>query len=240
MQAVILAGGLGTRLGSLTAQIPKAMVPIADRPVLHHLLDGLRRDGARDVTLCVGHLAEAIVESVGDGSAFGLRVSYAHERELLGTGGAVLNARGDLRSEPFLVMNGDTLLPKLDYRDLFTAHAERSERDPKVVGTLVVVTPVDAGAYGVVETDENCLIRGFREKAPVEAGTGLVSGGVYVLAPDVFEFIPPGRAVSIEFEVFPAVLAAGKHLLAYRHREFCGDMGTPEGLERVRQHFAAE
>lgn len=110
IQAIILAGGLGTRLGPLTQGLPKALLPIQGKPFIHYQLRWLSRHGIQDVVLCVGHLAQPIEDCVGDGSRYNLRIQYSHDKELLGTAGAVKNAESLVR-ENFFVLNGDSYLP---------------------------------------------------------------------------------------------------------------------------------
>jgi NDP-sugar pyrophosphorylase family protein len=238
MQAVILAGGLGTRLRPVLPDKPKVMASVARKPVLEHLLVALARQEVCDVVLCVGHMANVIKQYFGDGSALGTRVRYAVERQLLGTAGAILNARPLLADAPLLAMNGDTLIPGLDYAALMREHASSRAGDPTVLGTLTAVAPPDAGQYGSLDLDhDGKTIIAFREKAPVIPGQALISGGVYVLETEIFDLIAPGRPMSIEYEVFPSVLKAGRKLHVYRHEGFFGDIGTPDGWERVRRHL---
>lgn len=230
-QAIILAGGLGTRLRAIVSDRPKPMVTIGERPVVEYQIEYLRDAGIEEVILAVGYMADAIEEHFGDGRRFEVRVCYAHERELLGTAGAIRNAASFLGDDPFLVLNGDTLMPQLNYADMVGTHAGAT-------ATLVVVRPPDAGAYGVLDLDASgARILGFREKAPVDPQTAWISGGIYVLEPKVLDWIETGRPVSIETEVFPALLRDGCELRTHHYDGFFGDMGTPEGLERVRQYI---
>ncbi len=237
-QAIILAGGLGTRFRSVRSDIPKSMAAIDGRPLLEHQIRSLRDCGVTRIVLCVGHLAGAISHHFGDGTALGLRIDYAVEREPLGTGGAILNARPFLDEEPFLVLNGDSLQPELPFHDIVSSHLAHQSSEPGTMGTLVVIQTPDRGAYGVVEVDTSgTRVLDFREKAPVDATRAAISSGVYVLDPAVFDHIPAGRAVSIEREVFPTILEAGGRLWAYRHDGFFGDIGTPEGYQRVERYM---
>ena len=236
-QAVILAGGLGTRLRAILSDLPKPMAPVAGRPVLEHQIAQLREHGVKRVVLAVGHMAERVQEHFGDGAALGVEIHYALEKELLGTSGAILHARPLLDDGPLLALNGDSLVPSLDYTALVRCHRRHVEAAPATVGTMVVIDPPEPGAYGVVEMDGDAVVR-FREKAPIRMGADLISAGVYALEPTVFDYITPGRPCSIEFETFPAVLQSGGRLFGYKHEGFFGDIGTPEGYERVRQHVA--
>lgn len=231
-QSLILAGGLGTRLKSVLADRPKPMAMVGDRPVLEHQVVALRDSGVEEVILATGYMAEAIETHFGDGSRLGIRIRYVREREPLGTAGAIRNAESLIGAGPLLVLNGDTLLTELDYADVVREH-------DGACATLVAVRPPDAGAYGGLRLDgSGSRIIEFREKAPLAMRTDAISGGVYVLDPRVLEFIPEGRPVSIETEVFPNLLNRGLVLRAYRYEGFFGDVGTPEGLARVRRQHA--
>lgn len=238
-QAVILAGGLGLRLRAAVRGSPKPMAVVGGRPVLEHQIGMLCQSGIRDIVLCVGYLGEVIREHFADGANWGARIRYAVERELLGTAGAIANARDLLDDAPFLAMNGDTLLPDIDVVSLARFHAEGSFPAQDRVGTLVVVRPPDPGAYGVVDLDTRkpAILR-FREKAPVRPNACFISGGLYVLEQRVFRYIPRNRPSSIEHDVFPEVLKTDG-LWAYLHDGFFGDIGTPAGLERMRRYMAS-
>lgn len=238
-QALILAGGLGTRLRAVFEDMPKPMAPVLGRPVLEHQVLALRDAGVTDIVLCVGHLGEMIERHFGDGERLGVRMRYARERELLGTGGAIANAREELADGPFFALNGDTLIPDVDYAAFAAGHARHRDADAATVGSLLVVRPADAGEYGVVDVAADAGIVAFREKAPVDPAKVLISGGIYLLEQAVFAYIPAGRKVSIEFEVFPTVIEQGGRLWAYEHTGFFGDIGTPAGYERVCRHLAA-
>lgn len=242
-QALILAGGLGTRFRAVSAAKPKGLADVGGKPVVERQIEALRDAGVRRIVLCVGHLAEAVEAYFSDGRALGVEIAYSHERELLGTAGAMLHARGALRPGPFLALNGDSLVEGLGYDALIDSHSARSASERATAGTLVVIRPPDAGAYGVLELDAKGerLVR-FREKAPLDPqdAQAVINAGVYALEERFFDHVAPGRPVSIEYEAFPACLRAGLTLWAFRHEGFFGDIGTPEGYERVRRRFGHE
>lgn len=205
------------------------MAPVNGRPFLEHLILGLARQGIVEIVLCVGHLGERISAHFGDGAGFGVTIRYAVEEELLGTGGAVGNARPHLDGD-FLLLNGDTFLG-LDVGRLVEAHRGRS-RDPLYCGTLAVVSSPDRARYGSVSADASGRIAGFREKSR-DGGEGWINAGVAAFAPEIFRFIPPGRPSSLESEVIPQAIAAGRTFYAFPVKGPFVDIGTPEGHARA-------
>jgi mannose-1-phosphate guanylyltransferase len=219
MQAVILAGGEGTRLRPLTTNVAKPILTLVDRPFIVYMLQWLRRHGVDDVILCCGFGAEGVREVLGDGSEHGMRLRYVAESEPLGTGGPLLLA-SDLLDERFVVCNGD-ILTDMDLSAELEAH-ERSG----AVATLALVAVEDPRVYGLVRCEEDGSVAEFVEK-PAEIGDGaqLISAGAYVLERSVLELIEPGRAVSIEREVWPALIGKGLH--GHRADGYWLDIGTP-------------
>jgi mannose-1-phosphate guanylyltransferase len=218
--AVVIVGGAGTRLRPLTTWLPKAMLPLANRPFLAHLFEHLRRHGVTRVRLSCGHLAATIRDAFGDGGALGVRLEYAVEPEPLGTGGGIAHAARGL-AEPFLALNGD-VLSELDLSALVGFHRERGSR------ATIALTPVDdPSRYGVVVTGADGAVEAFVEKPPRgEAPANTVNAGAYVLEPDVLDLIPPATPVSIEREVFPRLVGNGLHARVDHGR--WRDIGTPE------------
>jgi mannose-1-phosphate guanylyltransferase len=220
MQAVILAGGTGTRLRPLTTRVAKPVVTLVDRPFIVYMLDWLRRHGVTDVILCCGFRAEGVRSVLGDGSRHGLRLRYVEESEPLGTGGPLLLAKG-LLDERFLVCNGD-ILTDIDLGPQCSAH-ERTG----ALATLALIAVEDPSAYGLVRCDDEGAVLEFVEKPSWSApGDQLVSAGAYVLERTVLDLIPPSRAVSIEREVWPALIGHG--LYGHRTSGYWLDIGTPE------------
>jgi mannose-1-phosphate guanylyltransferase len=220
MQAVILAGGSGTRLRPLTSRVAKPVVTLVDRPFIVYMLDWLRRHGCTDVILCCGFQAEGVQAVLGDGAHHGVSLRYVAESEPLGTGGPLLLAR-ELLDERFVVCNGD-ILTDIDLSAQLAAH-ERTG----AVATLALVAVEDASAYGLVRCAPDGQVLEFVEK-PSERGSGvpLISAGAYVLQRSVLDLIAPGRQVSIEREVWPALIGAG--LYGHRAEGYWLDIGTPE------------
>jgi mannose-1-phosphate guanylyltransferase len=220
LPAVILVGGLGTRLRPLTDRIRKDMLPLVDRPQLAYTFEHLRRFGVTRAIVSCGYLPTQIQEHFGD--RYGdLRLEYKVEEEPLGTGGAIRFAAEGL-DEPFFALNGDSLR-ETDLDALVAFHRERGPR------ATILLTPVDdPSRYGLVRVDGDGRVLSFLEKPrPEEIDTDLINAGMYVLEPDVLDLIPPGRPVSIEREVFPQLVEeAGVYGVALPG--YWLDVGTPD------------
>ncbi len=230
MKAVILAGGLGTRLRPLTFSRPKVLFPVVNRPLLDRTLDGLSRGGVDEAILCLSYMADAIRARYGDGRAYGMKVRYSLEAEPLGTGGAVGNARGFLDGEPFLVLNGD-ILTAVDYPALRDVHASRGR-----MGTMVVHRVPDPSRYGAVDLAGDRILRIVEKPSPGEAPSNLVNAGVYLLEPEVLDLVPGDREVSIEREVLPQV-AEREGLVAQPHGGYWHDIGTFQDYLRCNREM---
>ena len=229
MQAVILCGGKGTRLSGMYPDRPKALVPVRGRPFLEWQLTWLARGGIGEVHLAAGHMAASLRKWLDEfqSRAAAPRLTFSVEPLPLGTGGGLKFAEPWLRGDPVLVLNGDSLLPALDWAALAAAG------DPAWSVVVAVTRITDAGRYGTVELDAHGRIRAFREKA--EQQSGWVNGGVYRMARAVLARIPAGREYSLEQDLFPVLAAAGG-IGAVPVAPPLLDMGTPEGLalmERV-------
>lgn len=221
MQALILAGGEGTRLRPLTSTIAKPVVPLAGRPFVSYMLDWLRTHGVDDVILSCGFLAENVRAVLGDGTGYGVRLSYLEEPEPLGTGGAVKFAEG-LLEERFLVLNGD-VLSDID----LTAQVHAHERTGATL-TLALYNVEDSSAYGLVRCASDGSVSEFVEKPQADdTGTALINAGAYVVEHSVLdEMAPAGTNISIEREVFPRLV--GRGLYGFVASGYWLDIGTPE------------
>ena len=199
MQAVILAGGLGTRLGSLTRKIPKPMVPVAGAPYLEHQLRLLARQQLRDVLLLTGYLGDQIENYFGSGSRLGLRLRYCRETQPQGTGGALRDARGHL-AESFLLLYGDSLLP-IEY-----AAAGRRLKDSAALGAIVVYRD-PSGETSVqpnVALDRSGLVTRYDKTASGDPALEYVEAGVSCFRREVLDLLPATGPASFEQFVFPA------------------------------------
>lgn len=223
MDAVLLVGGQGTRLRPLTATIPKPMLPTAGVPFLTHLLARARDAGVDHAILSTSYKPEVFEGYFGDGAAFGLHITYVTEAEPLGTGGGIRNVADHLRGEDFLVFNGD-VLAGVDLRALVAMH-----RDGDADVTLHLTEVEDPRAFGMVPLDDEGRVTAFLEKPqrPQDIVTNRINAGCYVFAPSVLDRIEYGRVVSVEREVFPALLAADARVLGFVDSGYWLDLGTP-------------
>lgn len=232
--ALVLAGGLGTRLRAAVPDRPKVLAPIRGVPFVDILLAALRERGVRRVVLLVGAMHEQVEAHVHDNLPAELRdldIAFSLETTPLGTAGAVKNA-ARFCDQPFLLVNGDTYFT-FDLPSLVAGH----ER----LGTLVTLAacPIDdTSRYGSLDLDDAGRVRAFREKA-TSAGSGVINGGIYLMDPGVLDEIPGGRAVSLETEVFPKLVAAAPSRIGavVQHGDFF-DIGT-EASYRAFGEFAA-
>ena len=222
MKAVILVGGQATRLLPLTCNKPKAIVPVLNVPFLEHVIRHLSRHQIKDIILAQGHLAQPIEGYLGDGSQFGVKLSYVVEDTPRGTAGAVKNAERYLDGT-FLMLNGD-IITDLDITAIIDFHQERKAE------ATIALTPVDdPTAYGLIETNAQSRVTRFLEKPSwSEVTTNMINAGTYVLEPGVLAQIPPQAQVSIERETFPQLLARGQPVYGYSSSAYWLDMGTPE------------
>ena len=234
MQALILAGGKGTRLRPLTVYTPKPIVPICNRPFLLYQIDTLRRAGITDITLSLSYQPNKIEQLLGDGSDFGVKLKYTVEPQPMGTAGAYKFAE-DLIREPTVVFNGD-ILTDLDLKTVIREHTEH-----KATATIVL-TPVDnPSSYGLVETETDGRIRRFLEKPkPEEITCNTINAGTYILEPKVLDLIPSGENHSFEYGLFPELLKQKEAFFAHvPARTYWIDIGTPERYLRVHQDLLA-
>jgi NDP-sugar pyrophosphorylase family protein len=221
MKAVVLVGGEGTRLRPLTETIPKPLLPIVDRPQLDHVLDHLARHEVDDVVLSSPYLEETFHPFIASRSGRAPAIRWVTEAAPLGTGGAIVNALAGLGDEPFFALNGD-ILTDLDLTAMAAFHLERG-----AAATIALTHVDDARPFGLVPTEGDGRVREFREK-PVERIPGDVNAGTYVLDPAALASWLPGEPVSIEREIFPALIDEGRPLFGYLADAYWLDLGTPE------------
>ena len=228
MKAVVMAGGEGSRLRPLTSRRPKPLAPVANKPVMEHIVDLLRRHGITDIVATLHYLADEIESYFGDGSAFGVSMRYVVEDTPLGTAGAVRLAADMLSDEPFLIISGDALTD-LDLGALIADH-ERSGATATI--TLQRVTnPLE---FGVVITDDRRRITRFLEKPSWgEIFSDTINTGIYVLQPEVLAYMEPGKSYDFSRDIFPRLLHEHKLVNGYIASEYWTDIGNLQQYQQA-------
>jgi len=226
-QAVILAGGKGTRMRPLTYEMPKPMIPLKGKPLIQHIMELCRKYEIREIILSIGYLGDKIREHFGDGSHLGLDIKYIEEKEELGTAGPLHLARKYLNG-PFLMFNGD-VLSDIDLAEMISFHTEQ-----KASATLSLTQVEDTSSFGVARLNGNKIV-GFIEKPKAGEASKLINAGVYVLEPGIIDYIPEGKSM-LEQDVFPKLSAEGK-LYGYPFSGQWFDTGTPEAYERAIKNW---
>ena len=227
--AILLVGGMGTRLQPLTFHTPKPMLPVAGVPFTEHQILKARGAGITEIVLATSFKAELFEPYFGDGSNFGISIRYAVEREPLGTGGAIRNAYEYLTGDgPVAIFNGDVL----SSHDLAAQLAFHRENEADI--TLYLTEVSDARAFGAVELDGNNRVTAFNEKME-NPPTNIINAGCYTFSRTMIEEIPSGRAVSVEREVFPELLKAQARVCGFLDRGYWLDIGTPAALLKASQ-----
>jgi mannose-1-phosphate guanylyltransferase len=227
LKAVILVGGLGTRLRPLTYNTPKSLVPVLNKPFLEYVLRRLKEHGVDEVILALSHLAPPIEACFGNGAKLGLKINFVLEKSPMGTAGAVKNV-AKLVSDSFFVLNGD-IFSDLDFSAMLAFH-----RKNKAMVTISL-TPVDNPThYGLIETDIRNRVTRFLEKPkPEEVTTHMINAGTYVLEPGVLDLIPTGQDYSFERQLFPAMLSEGEAVYAFSSSGYWIDIGNPEKYSQL-------
>jgi mannose-1-phosphate guanylyltransferase/phosphomannomutase len=222
VKAVIMAGGEGTRLRPLTSNLPKPMMTLANRPMMEHIVRLLKDHGFEDIVVTVAFMANVIRTYFGDGSEFGVRMVYATEESPLGTAGSVRNAMDEL-DERFLVISGD-VLTDIDLSAIVRYHEEKNAL--ATIALKAMENPLD---FGIVITREDGSIERFLEKPTWgQVFSDTINTGIYVLEPEIFDYIPGGKPVDFSSEVFPALLEADKPLFGFVGEGYWEDVGTLE------------
>lgn len=227
MKAVILAGGAGTRLRPLTYVMPKCLLPVAGKPLLERTIRYLKDFGINDFVVCVAYLKEQIINAFGDGSKLGVRIEYAEADFPLGTAGQLGTAR-KLIDGRFLAMNGD-IVTTLNIHKLIATHELKGG-----VGTIAVKKFEVKIPYGHISIRSDGTIEKFEEKPTL---TYSANAGLYIFERRIFDYIPGGRVVSLEREVFPALLLKGERINAYFEDAKWADVGSMVDFERVNDEI---
>lgn len=222
MRAMLLAGGMSTRLYPLTKQVPKPLVPVAGEPNSGHLMRYLKAYGIEEVAINVFYLAERIVEAFGAGSRYGVKLEYLHEEALTGSAGAVKRMESFLGDETFVVIGCDAVTD-VNLDELIAFHRERAS-----LATIALHEAEEVDQFGVVVLDDEGRIQGFQEKPKRgEERSRLVNTGIYIFEPEIFQYIPPERFYDFGNDVFPELLAAGAPFHGLHMRgAYWTDIGT--------------
>lgn len=226
---MILAGGLSTRLYPLTKQVPKPLVPVAGVPNVVHVIQYLRGYGFDEIAINLHYLPDAIVEKLGDGSDFGVRLHYSHEPVLLGSAGAVKKVQSYFDDQAFVVVGCDDLTD-LSLDRLLSFHRERN-----AIATIGLVSTEEVDQYGVVVLDERAKIIGFQEKPPKGTERSkLANTGIYAFSPEIFERIPSNEFYDFGKQVFPALEQEGAAFYGFEAPgAYWADIGTPSEYRRA-------
>jgi mannose-1-phosphate guanylyltransferase len=227
MKGVILVGGLGSRLRPLTCNIAKPMIPLANRPLIEHMLIRLREQGINEVVLAVRYLADQFRATLGDGSRLGLTLHIMEEKDALGTAGAVKNVEHLLEGDTF-IFNGD-VVTNLDLQAMLDYHRAKQSK------TTIALTPVeDPTQFGLVEMTPDQRILRFIEKPRAEdVRTNLINAGTYIINMDVFRYVPPNEFYMFERGLFPVLLQTGDPMYGYPTRDYWTDIGRPPAYLEV-------
>ena len=220
MQAVILAGGRGIRLGGMTNRLPKPMIDVNGRPFLEHLIMNLKENGIKDIVICAGYLHQKMVDYFKDGSILGVKITFSIEKKILGTGGALKNAKRFLNRNFFLI-NGDTYLP-IDYKSAWMRFRRLHKK-----GLIVLCRDKDRNGNASVQ--ENLVTR-YDKKSK---GMDFTDAGLQIFSRDVLKMIPKNCTFSLENKIFQKLSRQGQ-MVAYITDKRFYDMGTLEGLRIIR------
>ena len=223
-KAVILAGGKGTRLRPITYEIPKALIPIHGKTLTEHLFDLFKKFGVTDIIMCVGHMKEKIIKHYGDGSGFGVKITYIEEEEPLGTGGPIKKARNLLR-ETFIVSNGDEL-KNVNLNEMYNIH-----RNNNAKCTIALTTVSDTQNYGVAHLSGSRILEFVEKPKKGKEPSNLINSGLYIMEPDVINLIPKGFSM-LEKDVFPK-LAKEDSLCGYPFSGQWFDTGNIQRYEKA-------
>ena len=226
MKAVVMAGGEGSRLRPLTINRPKPLVPVCNMPVMEHIIELLKLHGISDIIVTLHYLAEEIVSYFGDGKEFGVNIVYSIEDEPLGTAGSVKKAEQHL-DDTFLIVSGDALTD-FDLAEVFRFHQEK-----KALATITLTRVENPLEFGVVITDEDSRIRRFLEKPSWgEVFSDTINTGIYVLEPEIFDYMEPRKSYDWSKDIFPEILEREHSLYGCVVEGYWCDIGN---LQQYRQ-----
>lgn len=228
MKAIILAGGLGTRLRPLTYETPKPLLPIKGKPIVEHAILNFKKHGVDEVILSIGYMADKIKNYFGDGSKWGMKIDYCVESEPLGTGGALKKAAQGI-NETFLAINGDNLAD-FDWTAALSAHKKNNAKL-----TLSLFPVEDVTQYGIARLDGDKILEFVEKPTPEKAPSNLNNAGGYIMELDVLDILPIGVS-SIERDCFEKIAKLGK-MFSHRHLGQWFPTDTMEKYERAEREY---
>ena len=232
MKAVVMAGGEGSRLRPVTANRPKPLVPICNQPIMEHILTLLKRHGCHEIVSTLYYLSEEIQGYFGDGSDFGVKMHYSIETTPLGTAGSVKKAESLLKDDTFLIVSGDALT------DCDLGKAIAFHREKKSLATLILYRVQSPLEFGVVITDDEGKVVRFLEKPSwSEVFSDTVNTGMYILEPEIFEYMDPNKPYDWSGDIFPRLLAEGKSMYGYVMDEYWADVGSLTQYREAQEHM---
>jgi len=227
-KAIILVGGKGTRLRPLTYKTPKCMLEVQGKTLTEHLFDLLKEYGIRDIILSVGHMKEKIMDYYGDGSKFGVNITYIEEDEPLGTAGPLKLAK-NLLNDSFLVTNGDEL-KNINIPRMFRLHKRKD-----ALGTIALTTVTDPSQYGVAKLSGSRILEFVEKPKPQDAPSNLINAGFYILEPKIIDMIPDGFSM-LEKDIFPKLAKQGS-LRGFPFEGQWFDIGNIERYENAKKKW---
>jgi NDP-sugar pyrophosphorylase family protein len=225
-KALILAGGEGVKMRPFTYELPKTMLPVKGKPIMEYIVELLRSQDIRDIYVAIGHLGEKIKNHFGDGSKFGVRLTYLEEKKPLGTGGALKLALSKIDNEPFIMIWGDELID-IDLGDMIDFHLEI-----KPVMTIALSSVSDPSDYGAVKLHRDLIVEHREKPRRSKDVSHLVSAGVHIVDPEIAKFMPKEKIFMLEKDVIPRLIGAGK-IRGYLFDGQWFDVGTPEIYQRA-------
>lgn len=229
-KAVILSGGKGRHLRPYTYELPKSLLPIQGKPILYYLIRRMKEAGVREIVMCVGYLGEKIKEYCGDGSKFGVRITYSEEKKPLGTGGAIRKIKSLVKDDPFLLFHGDILF-ELNLSDLVNFHQQQD-----TITTVTLLPTRDPSPFGQFELHGTTIVDFHQNVKKREEKSYLINTGMYVMNPAIFNFFPPGHTPFMIEEVLYN-LAKDKKLSGFVFEGEWFDVGTPKSYGEAIKQF---
>ena len=228
VKAVILAGGLGTRLRPYTLFLPKPMLPLGDRPIIEHIIRWLKGKGVREFVVSIGYMGRVIEDYFGDGSSLGVSMKYVRSDRPMGTAGQ-LKLVEDLIDGTFICVYGDSIF-KFDLDEAIRFHKEKG-----CLATIMVKKYVERLKYGLIEFDDGHLVRSWREKPEI---TGFINSGCYLMEPGFLKYIPKGRVFGMD-KAFKRALEAGERIGAFEIEDFM-DIGNKDAYKKAYLRYLKE